>query len=102
MDFDKQSRPSLIAEQRPDLGAADADHTTSRKNKIKIYSQFTEGFGEFLLRHKISIVYSTYQSGQLIFIGARPDGRPVPSAAGFSRAMGISASSQRIYVGTKK
>lgn len=59
-----------------------------------------QGFGGWLIRHRVGLVASTYQTGHLLFVGARSDGRPVPSAAGFSRAMGLVTSSQRIYVCT--
>jgi hypothetical protein len=38
--------------------------------------------------------------GHLLFMGVRAYGRPVLSAAGFSRAIGIAAFPQRVYVGT--
>jgi Domain of unknown function (DUF4915) len=74
---------------------------SARKGAIKVQTQFSGGFGDWLIRHRVGLVGSTYQTGHLLFIGARADGRPVPSEAGFSRAMGIVAFSQRIYVGTK-
>ena len=67
----------------------------------RVQTQFSGGFGEWLIRHRVGLVCSTYQTGHLIFIGARAGGRAVPSSAGFSRAMGIAAFNQRIYVGTK-
>jgi Domain of unknown function (DUF4915) len=67
---------------------------------IKISSEFSRGFADFLARHRVGLVCSTYQTGHLLFVGVRADGRPVPSAASFSRAMGLAAFPQRVYVGT--
>ena len=67
---------------------------------IKISSEFSRGFADWLARHRVGLVCSTYQTGHLLFMGVRADGRPVPSAAGFSRAIGIAAFPQRVYVGT--
>ena len=71
------------------------------KGAISLQTQFSSGFGDWLIRNEVGLVCSTYQTGHLLFIGVRPDGMPVPSGAGFSRTMGIAASSQRLYVGTK-
>jgi uncharacterized protein (TIGR03032 family) len=66
-----------------------------------VQTEFSRGFGDWLIAHQVALVCSTYLTGYLLFIGVRADGRPVPSAASFSMAMGIAASSQRIYLGTK-
>lgn len=71
------------------------------RRAIRVQTQFSTGFGDWLIRHRVGLVASTYQTGHLIFVGVRADGTPVPSAAGFSRAMGLCADRQRIYVGTK-
>jgi uncharacterized protein (TIGR03032 family) len=71
------------------------------RGAIKVQTQFTSGFGTWRARHRVSRVCSTYQTGHLLFVGVCPDGAPVPSAAGFSGAMGLVAFSQRIYVGTE-
>lgn len=66
-----------------------------------IQTRFSSGFGDWLIRNEVGLVCSTYQTGHLLFFGVRPDGMPVASGAAFSRAMGIAASSLRLYVGTK-
>ncbi len=71
------------------------------KGAIRVQTQFSSGFGDWLIRHQVGLVCSTYQTGHLLFVGVQANGVPVPSAAGFSRAMGLAAFSQRIYVGTK-
>ncbi len=80
-------------------GNRSADRDRPRR-LIRVQTQFSQGFGDWLIRHRVGLVASTYQTGHLLFIGVRSDGVPAPSAAGFSRAMGLVASSQRVYVGT--
>jgi uncharacterized protein (TIGR03032 family) len=72
------------------------------KPPVQVQTQFTRGFGEWLIHHRVGLVCSTYQTGHLLFVGVRPNGAPVPSAAAFSCAMGIAAFSQRVYVGTRR
>jgi uncharacterized protein (TIGR03032 family) len=67
----------------------------------RIETQFSAGFGEFLLRHHAGLAISTYHAGHILFVGVRPGGETVVSAAGFNRAMGLAASAQRLYVGTR-
>jgi uncharacterized protein (TIGR03032 family) len=69
--------------------------------RIRVQTQFSAGFGDWLIRERVGLAASTYQTGHLLFIGVTAQGKPVPSAAGFSQAMGIAATSQRLYVGAK-
>jgi hypothetical protein len=66
-----------------------------------VQTEFSRGFGDWLINQRVGLVCSTYRTGYLLFAGVRADGVPVPSAAGFSLAVGLAASSQRIYLGTK-
>jgi uncharacterized protein (TIGR03032 family) len=69
--------------------------------RIRVQTQFSAGFGDWLIRERVGLVTSTYQTGHLLFVGVTAEGKPVPSAAGFAQAMGIAATSQRLYVGAK-
>ena len=82
-------------------GPAPPSPPAPSKHLIRVQTQFSAGFGDWLIRHRVGLVCSTYQTGHLLFIGVRADGTPVPSAAGFLQAMGIAASTQRLHVGTK-
>jgi uncharacterized protein (TIGR03032 family) len=95
----------------PDLAARD-ERTSFRspeetkapdeiKAAIRVRTEFSAGFGDWLISNCIGLVCSTYKTGQLLFVGVRADGIPVPSAAAFSMAMGLAVSPQRIYLGTK-
>jgi uncharacterized protein (TIGR03032 family) len=61
-------------------------------------AEVSPGLVAWMLRHRLSLVCSSYRTGRLLFIGARSDGAPVFSRAQFSGAMGVAAFSQRIYV----
>ncbi len=56
------------------------------------------GLVSWMTRHGVSIVCSSYQTGQLVFVGSRRDGAGMFSRAHFVRAMGLVAYSQRIYL----
>ncbi|MGA7806793.1 TIGR03032 family protein [Bradyrhizobium sp.] len=71
------------------------------KRSFNVQTEFSRGFGDWLIDQQVALVCSTYLTGYLLFIGVRADGMPVPSAASFSHAMGLVADSQRIYLGTK-
>jgi uncharacterized protein (TIGR03032 family) len=89
----------------PDLASRDEraglQSSDTTKGAIRVQTEFSRGFGDWLMANRVGLVCSTYQTGHLLFVGVRANGMPVPSAASFSRAMGLAASSQRIYVGTK-
>ena len=90
--------PAAAAKHESNAAVHPADAQPSRA--IRVQTEFSRGFGDWLLRHRVGLVASTYQTGHLLFIGVRQDGRPVPSATCVSRAMGLVATPQRIYVGT--
>lgn len=66
---------------------------------MQVSSLFSNGFADWLIRRRIGLVASTYQNGQLLFIGATSDRHLVMSSAAFARPTGLAAFSQRIYVG---
>jgi uncharacterized protein (TIGR03032 family) len=70
-------------------------------NSARVQTEYSRGFGDWLISHQVGLVCSTYLTGYLLFIGVRADGLLLPSAASFSHAMGFAAASRRIYLGTK-
>jgi uncharacterized protein (TIGR03032 family) len=83
-------------------GNASSHSANEPKSATGVQTEFSRGFGDWLIANRVGLVCSTYHTGYLLFIGVRADGRPVPSAASFSPlAMGLwASSSQRIYLGT--
>lgn len=82
---DHASRPESPVSQRP----------------VRVQTEFSRGFSDWLISNRAALVCSTYLTGYLLFIGVRADSMPVVSAANFSMAMGLAASSQRIHLGTR-
>lgn len=65
-------------------------------------SQITvsRGFSSWLARNRCSLAFTSYQTGQLFLVGLLPDERVSFHQQNFSRAMGVHAASQRIYIGS--
>lgn len=55
-------------------------------------------FPEWLYQHQISLAFTTYQTGKLFLIGLQPNGRLSIFERTFNRAMGLSASSNTLYM----
>jgi uncharacterized protein (TIGR03032 family) len=58
----------------------------------------SSGLVSWMLRHDVSLACSSYQTGRLLFIGSSGKGDPVFAEARFQSAMGLVASSQRLYL----
>ena len=58
----------------------------------------SRGLVDWLATHSISLALTSYQTGQLMLIGALPRGSLSVYQRNFVRAMGISANPQRIYL----
>lgn len=92
-------RPS--SQTRKELRASPAEGSAAPYSGLRVQTEYSRGMGDWLISNGVGIVCSTYLTGYLLFLGVRADGVVVPSAASFSMAMGLTASSQRIYLGTK-
>ena len=66
----------------------------------KIDINFSRGLAEFLAGNKISLAFTSYQTGRLYLIGHGPDGALTLHEAGYSQAMGVAGDGERIYLGT--
>ena len=60
----------------------------------------SRGFGQWLNRLGCSLAFSSYQTGQLFLVGVLPSGQVSFHQQNYVRAMGLHASSQRLYVGS--
>jgi uncharacterized protein (TIGR03032 family) len=61
-------------------------------------AEASPGLVAWMVRHRVSIVCSSYRTGRLVFIGSRSNGGAAFTRAQFSGAMGIAAFSQRVYL----
>src|SRR5260370_33856142 len=85
-------RPGGVQPAKLDRGGAAAEQGAPAKiGSISVQTSFSRGFADWLIRHEVGLVTSTYQTGHLIFVGASAAGQPVLSAAGFPPAMGLAA-----------
>lgn len=60
--------------------------------------ELSSGFVSWMIRHQVSVVCSSYQTGRLVFIGALKNSAATFSSAQFPGAMGLAVFSQRIYL----
>ncbi len=58
----------------------------------------SRGLSGWLLSNGVSLVFTSYQSGIVFFVGTQPNGTLSIHQVGFPRAMGLSAQHQRIYL----
>lgn len=84
-----------------DAGSPRGEGRAQPHKAPRVDTEYSRGLGDWLISNRVGIACSTYLTGYLLFLGVRADGMVVPSAASFSMAMGLAASSQRIYLGTK-
>ncbi len=60
----------------------------------------SRGLAEWLAVNSLSLALTSYQTGQLILVGTLPGGRLSVHERNFVRAMGLCATSQRLYLAT--
>ena len=72
----------------------------SKATEARSNVRVSRGFGEWLARTGVSLAFTSYQSGQLFLIGRLPGDRISVNQQNHSRAMGIAATPQRLYLGT--
>jgi uncharacterized protein (TIGR03032 family) len=60
----------------------------------------SRGLVDWLLMNRISLAFSSYQTGQLFLVGVLPNGSLSVHQRNFTRAMGLWCETDRIYVAT--
>jgi uncharacterized protein (TIGR03032 family) len=55
-------------------------------------------FTSWLVEHRLSLAFTTYQYGKLFFIGVRPDGRLWVHERTFNRCMGLAGDGQSLWM----
>ena len=66
---------------------------------IEIFS--SRQFPDWLAQQNISLALTTYQTGQLIFLGVNPSGQLSGYQRLYDRAMGLYATTERLYISCK-
>jgi uncharacterized protein (TIGR03032 family) len=84
--------------------AAPPQASEGAKSQAAVSQQTTistsRGFVDFLATNRLSLALTSYQTGQLMLIGPLLDGRLSVFQRNFVRAMGLSATPQRLYLST--
>lgn len=55
-------------------------------------------FANWLVEHRLALAFTTYQSGKLFFIGAKPDGKLWVHERTFNRCMGLAGDGQTLWM----
>lgn len=69
---------------------------TEGKTNISV----SRGFGAWLQANRLSLAFTSYQTGQLFLVGLLPNGRVSFNQQNFTRAMGVCYKKGRLYLGT--
>jgi len=62
--------------------------------------QVSRGFNAWLRGQRLSIAFTSYQTGQLFLVGGHPNGTVSFNQQNFSRAMGVCWRPGRLYLGS--
>jgi uncharacterized protein (TIGR03032 family) len=81
-----------------DKPAAGEKPAGAERHHKKRSASTSRGFVQWMIRQQVSLVCTSYQTGQLLCVGSRSDGLPMITPARFARAMGLTAFSQRLYL----
>lgn len=71
----------------------------TEKQPEPVVKSCSKGLAQWITQHKVSLAFTSYQSGRVYFIGADQQGRVSFHERIFQRAMGIVGNSQRVYMG---
>jgi len=73
-----------------------APEPTPGSTKIEV----SRGLAGWLETHRVSLAFTSYQTGQLFLVGMLPNGSVSFNQQNFSRAMGICRDGERLWVGS--
>ena len=82
----------------PSQASGDAQAQAAPQQQTSIST--SRGFVDFLATNRLSLALTSYQTGQLMLIDPLLDGRLSVFQRNFLRAMGLSATPQRLYLST--
>lgn len=83
-------------------GGASAPSASAQTNPPPEATRITVSLGlaDWLRRHRTSLAFTTYQTGQLFLAGVLPDGSISLNQQSFTRAMGVCYQAGRLYLGS--
>jgi uncharacterized protein (TIGR03032 family) len=71
---------------------------TAEEPWVQVYS--SRGFPGWLAQERVSLAFTTYETGKLFLIGLQPDGRLAVCERTFNRCMGLWAGGQTLWMNT--
>ncbi len=77
----------------------DRDMTNSRATETVITA--SAGLAAWMIEHRTSFAFTSYQTGQLFLVGTRSDGSISVNQQNYVRAMGLAAQGNRIYLASQ-
>lgn len=86
------------ATPQPETATSQPDAQPQQPAEQQTRISASRGLVDFLARNRLSFALTSYQTGQLMLVGALPQGRLSVYQRNFVRAMGLWASPQTIYV----
>jgi len=78
---------------------APAESTDGKKPPEPVRKSCSPGLTAWMTRNRLSIAFTSYQSGRLYLLGTEPKGRLSFHERIYQRAMGIVGNGQRLYMG---
>jgi uncharacterized protein (TIGR03032 family) len=90
------STRAIATTGQPSAPGVEAPHAMPGATQISV----SRGLVAWLLQHRTSFAFSSYQTGQLFLVGVHPNGTVSFNQQNFSRAMGVSWQAGRLYLGS--
>ncbi len=90
---------TLHTDKEPDSKGHQGQQTENVQ-PAKTEITFSGALAAFLASNRISLAFTSYQSGRLYFIGSGNDGKLALHEAQYPQAMGVSGNADRLYLGT--
>jgi len=84
-----------------DLPMTESLPDSAASNPLSLEVHVSPQFVSWLAKEQISLALTTYQSSRLLLLGVNPEGRIAGFERVFERAMGLYASTERLYLSSK-
>jgi len=103
-------RPASVSPQEAEAGMAAIETTTGSASAPGVEAPMlaagatnisvSRGFNAWLRTHRLSLAFTSYQTGQLFLVGSHANGTVSFNQQSFSRAMGVCWRPGRLYLGS--
>lgn len=90
-----QQKPAAVSKAKKEAEGKPAEPSADGKSKISV----SRGMAGWLLSNKVSMAFTSYQTGQLFLVGVMSNGTVSFNQQHFQRAMGVCYQGGRLYLG---